>query len=46
VKAECSGAPVAECEMVFVWTTLEDTELDEQRRRLREFWLRDIPPEP
>jgi 3-hydroxyacyl-[acyl-carrier-protein] dehydratase len=45
VKAECAGQSVAECEMVFVWTTLEDAELDEQRRRLREFWMRDIPPE-
>lgn len=45
VKAECSGSSVAECEMVFVWTVLEDLELDEQRRRLREFWMRDITPE-
>jgi 3-hydroxyacyl-[acyl-carrier-protein] dehydratase len=45
VKAECAGSPVAECDMVFVWTTLEDAELDEQRRRLCEFWMRDIPRE-
>lgn len=43
VKALCAGAVVAESGMIFVWTTLDDPALEAQRRRLLEFWLRDIP---
>jgi hypothetical protein len=35
---------VAESEMMFVWTTLDDPDLEAQRRRMLEFWMRDLRP--
>jgi 3-hydroxyacyl-[acyl-carrier-protein] dehydratase len=44
VKARTADTPIAESEMMFVWTTLDDPDLEAQRRRLLEFWMRDLPP--
>jgi 3-hydroxyacyl-[acyl-carrier-protein] dehydratase len=44
VTARASGMTVAESEMMFVWTTLDDPDLEAQRRRMLEFWMRDLRP--
>lgn len=44
VTARTAGAIVAESEMMFVWTTLDDPALEAQRRGMLEFWMRDLRP--
>jgi 3-hydroxyacyl-[acyl-carrier-protein] dehydratase len=44
VIARAAGTTIAESEMMFVWTTLDDPVLEAQRRRMLEFWMRDIRP--
>jgi 3-hydroxyacyl-[acyl-carrier-protein] dehydratase len=44
VTARASGTIVAESEMMFVWTILDDPALEAQRRAMLEFWMRDINP--
>ncbi len=44
VTARTAGKTVAESEMMFVWTALDDPDLEAQRRQMLEFWMRDLRP--
>ena len=48
VKASAvrEGAPVTSTEMLFAFKYVEDSQLDEKRRRLMEIWMPAAEPEP